>query len=122
MLDDSFILVKFLTQFFQSIIQLWYPILKGISILSIGHSLSVSNSVLIASQIDDMYLAYCHYLPFQDCVVYFPLTVWTVGLLVLHEPIVKEEDVVLIVAYLELYGASPNGKHQPVIKSSCIVM
>ena len=46
--------------------------------------------------------------------MYFPLTVWTVGLLVLHEPVVKEEDVVLIVAYLELYGASPNGKQQPV--------
>ena len=46
--------------------------------------------------------------------MYFPLTVWIVGLLVLHEPIVKEEDVVLIVAYLKLHGASPNGKHQPV--------
>ena len=53
--------------------------------------------------------------------MYFLLTVWTVGLLVLHEPIVKEEDVVLIVAYLTLHGASPNSKQQPVkFLSECL--
>ena len=53
--------------------------------------------------------------------MYFPLTVWIVDLLVLHEPIVKEEDVVLTAASHKLYGASPNSKQQLVkILSECL--